>query len=230
MIGNKKFQPFIKTILIEIIILTIISVTVPVIVQNWLYPKLGLPHDSPIPLRILLVGFFVLYFLKKQGQTLYDLGYSKPKNWFIFTGFLILIIFLQIFLPGTIINSLGFNMGDYSFFEHVQGNLPALIFWIVMSWVIGAFFEELIFRVYLIDRFKRLVNHDKVGLIIAIIIQAIFFGLFHWYQGTGGVLSTAISGLISGTIYGVYKNIWPCVISHGLLNTVFFIAFYFNGV
>jgi membrane protease YdiL (CAAX protease family) len=107
-------------------------------------------------------------------------------------------------------------------FANLPGNIQVYLYWLIVSWVIGGFAEELIFRGFLISRFENLFSKLPFAIVYAIIIQAIIFGQQHfYYQGIVGFVETGIIALLSGIIYYLSKRrLWPLIISHGLANTL----------
>jgi membrane protease YdiL (CAAX protease family) len=69
---------------------------------------------------------------------------------------------------------------------------------------------------------------DRKALLIALVVQAIVFGLIHAYQGPAGIASSAISGLVFGGLtLAARGSIWPAVLAHGLNNTIGIMEVYF---
>ncbi len=217
----------------ELTILAFLAISIPFAFTSLIYPLFGIPSNAPIPIRIVLLGLAILYFLKSNNESWSGVGLKKVNKAlpFILLTFLLLILqaVLPSFLQGLIGGFFQFEAADYSFFNNVHGNIKALIFWICLSWVIGGFFEELIFRGYLLNRLTGLMGDTKLSLFLAIIIQAVIFGLFHLYQGAGGVMSTTVIAILTGIFYAAYRNLWMTIIAHGLLDTLGFLAIYYNG-
>ena len=70
--------------------------------------------------------------------------------------------------------------------------------WIVLvAWLAAGFGEELLWRGFLLDRLMRLPGISG-RIWLAIVIQAVLFGLPHLYQGWGGVIVTGSIGLLLG--------------------------------
>jgi membrane protease YdiL (CAAX protease family) len=74
--------------------------------------------------------------------------------------------------------------------------------------------EEIVMRAYLITRLEELL--DSTGL--ALLLTTVMFTCYHGYQGTAGVMSVAIGGLISGIAYCLFRRLCPIVIAHGLMD------------
>jgi len=67
------------------------------------------------------------------------------------------------------------------------------------------------------------------GQIIAVMIQAVIFGLIHAYQGPTGIVGSTFSGLIFGAVTLVGRwSIWPAALAHGTNNTFGILALYYG--
>lgn len=89
---------------------------------------------------------------------------------------------------------------------HVAIELPV---WILLSLSAG-FCEEFIFRGYLQEQSKRLTG--SVGA--AVIVQALFFGLGHGYQGWALMLTIFVIGLLFGIAAARRNSLAPTMIAH----------------
>lgn len=86
----------------------------------------------------------------------------------------------------------------------------------LMVCICAPVFEELLFRGIVLNGFLKLFNPWK-----AILLSALFFGLFHlnpWQFG-----SAFIIGIIIGYIYWKTGSLLPCLYSHWLNNTVYWL-------
>lgn len=107
-------------------------------------------------------------------------------------------------------------------FADLPGNTPMFVDWLLMSWFVGGFVEEMLFRGMLISRFERLLSGGPVALVLAVVLQSVVFGQQHfYYQGLSGALATGGIALLSGIFYVMFgRNLWPLVLSHGAANTL----------
>lgn len=107
-------------------------------------------------------------------------------------------------------------------FINVPGNLPVYIYWLMVSWGIGAFTEELLFRGFLLLRFEKLFSKLPLSIFFAIIIQAVLFGQLHmYYQGIEGLVVGGFFAVVSAVIFiSCQRRLWPLIISHGLNNSI----------
>jgi membrane protease YdiL (CAAX protease family) len=184
-------------------------------------------------LILTIVIFWVVS--KIRGSTWSDFGLARPKSWvrtiLMGIGVTVGMIFgFSLLMP---LISLAFPIPqvDNSRFDILHGNLPNLILNVVAMWFTAGFFEEFLWRGYLMNRLVDLQGKEtKLAWVISLIGSAIIFGLAHMYQGLGGVIRIAATGLLFGAAFlTVRRNLWPVIIAHALLNTIDFVQHYFGG-
>jgi membrane protease YdiL (CAAX protease family) len=61
---------------------------------------------------------------------------------------------------------------------------------------------------------------------LAVVLQALLFGLSHYKQGQTGVLLACVVGLVCGIFYARGCNLWPLIVCHGLLDTLSLVGLY----
>lgn len=97
--------------------------------------------------------------------------------------------------------------------EAVKALLPRtlaeMVLWVCLS-VTAGFCEEFIFRGYLQRQFLALTG--KVEL--AVVFQAMIFGVAHMYQGWKGALTITIYGALFGALAAWRKSLRPGMIQH----------------
>jgi len=109
---------------------------------------------------------------------------------------------------------------DLERFSGLDGSLPRLLGFIVVSWTIAAFGEEFAFRIVLMGGLQAALGGGKKVALAALLIQACIFGLVHMYQGPVAIISSTISGLILGGLVLSFRGaIWPAALAHGANNT-----------
>ena len=100
---------------------------------------------------------------------------------------------------------------------------------ITVVWFGAALGEELLFRGYLLNRLVDCTGSNKLGIIIALILHAVIFGMLHIYQGLAGVIATGCIALIFGSVYFIIKRkLFPIIIAHGIINSLSLIGLYLN--
>jgi len=112
-------------------------------------------------------------------------------------------------------------------FAGIEGDAALFALWLAIAILHGGFFEEMIFRGFVITRLRRMIGGGAVigawaaGLAVA--LSAGFFGFRHLAtQGTGGALAAFAMGLAYGALFLAFRrNLWPLIIAHaaaGALN------------
>jgi len=188
-----------------------------------------------LPFVILLL--FVLAWVSLRLRHLHwsDIGLKHPSRWLTTIGLAILVgIGYQVvdtLLIAPLLQRLTGEAINLSQFAGLRGNLTALIVFLAVSWTEAAFIEEMFFRGYLFNRFMDLLGRERVGITLALIAQAVLFGLGHTYQGLTGVLDTAVAGLVLGLLYlQARRNLWLPILTHGIIDTTGFLLIYFGWV
>lgn len=183
-------------------------------------------------LSILLALVLIRLVLWLRRSSWHEFGLKKPKSWLktilLAIGGLITIYFVVIVTMPFVIRLTGKPV-DRSPFDALRGNVPALIIGILVVWTLAAFGEELIFRGYLMNTLVHVFRQEKVGWIIACIVNSILFGIGHTYQGISGVILLGIVGLLYALFYlGSGRNLWVPILMHGLYDTSAFLVIFLN--
>jgi membrane protease YdiL (CAAX protease family) len=183
---------------------------------------------SPATIPLLLLASLSLW-LRKSGWR--QIGLGRPASWrrTILTG-------VGIFLPWSaldwwvvipLVQRITGQSIDLSEFASVRGNLGALLFWVLLSWTLAAFGEEMVWRGYLLNRLADLLGRSRAGWVLSLIVMGLLFGWGHNYQGSAGLLLNIYDGLVFGVLYlASGRNLWLAVIEHGLGNTLGFVLVY----
>ena len=106
---------------------------------------------------------------------------------------------------------------------HDPNNLP---FWIVTA--AGAGFTEELARIFALTSFQR--AFGRTGLIVALLVDSVAFGMTHRYQGTVGVITNAIFGVTIGLFFLRRRNATEVMVAHGVNDLIaILIAFAMGG-
>lgn len=81
--------------------------------------------------------------------------------------------------------------------------------------IVNPVFEELIVVGYVIPALSR-----QKGLMFAINVSVLIRFLYHLYQGPAAALSVIPMGLIFAFVYTRWKNIWPLIIAHAIMDFI----------
>ncbi len=101
--------------------------------------------------------------------------------------------------------------------------------WGVSVWVIAAFFEELFYRGYLLNRFRELFGFTQYDAVIAAVLSSLVFGIPHRYQGDIAVASSFIMGLIFSYLYLKSRSLPFVIMVHGFYDTIVLALYYLIG-
>lgn len=181
-----------------------------------------------------IVGMSILYWSSREPQGLQALGLARPKRWStaILFGFLGLIgVYALVVIIISVLISIGLMAApEPSEVGIVSGPNPAisLTATLILMWINAAFFEELIFRGFILQKCANAIGKGIVSGIIGAAISAGLFGLLHYpSQGLTGVVITGVTGFFLGILFLLTKrNLTSVVITHGLINTVSIVASY----
>ncbi len=187
------------------------------------------------PFAIILLFFlaWISLYLRHMGWR--DVGLRRPPSIIgtILLGILVGIAFQYVdsLFIGPFLQQLTGEAVNLSAFSGLKGNLPALIASLLLTWTEAAFIEEMFFRAYLLNRLMDLFGRAPLGVAVALIIHAAFFGLGHTYQDLTGVLDTFVAGLLLGILYLLNRrNLWLNIIVHGIIDTTAFVLLYLGLV
>ena len=192
---------------------------------------------GPITYLGLFISLVFLWFTARlRGASWSVFGLVKPKSWL---RTILMALGISLAILGTvklIINPImnafpdaGFQ--DLSRFNYLEGDLPNLIIMLVNIWITAAFLEEFLFRGYLAKRLTDLFgNETKLTWVVAVVGQAIIFGVLHAYQSPIGMFKVGVIGLVFGFSYLVVgKNLWPLILAHGLIDSLDMVSHFFGG-
>jgi len=201
----------------------IMVVSVLVIVKQSLLPISQLYAGPASTLSAMVVGTILL---RRRGSGWRDLGLRWPESWPKTFGLTLLAMafFLVCTQLMVLVADLFFeDIGTSDRFSHIEGNLPAYLLIMVLVWTHGSFFEELLFRAFIINHASAALGGGLRSDIVALIISSAFFGYRHaYYQGWHGALVTGAAGFAFGVFYLWFgrRNVMPLIFAHGAFNTL----------
>ena len=170
-------------------------------------------------------------FLWWRGPGWRAIGLRRPDNWSrtllvacILSGYQLASLYVVEPLVARLTTG---ELPDVSLFASLVGDERQLLFWLAMSWTLAAFMEEMVYRGWITARLAELGGLSSTAWVIAILGSSILFGLGHLYQGTSGVITTGLAGLIFGAAYlASGRNLWCAILAHGLTDTIGFVMIY----
>jgi uncharacterized protein len=166
--------------------------------------------------------------LRLRSETLVDIGLKRPRSWpqAILIGFLAAaVVFVLIYIS----EKAGYHR-DLSAFNAVKGNLTLTVYDVFYSFIGAGFYEEFIFRGFLLHGLAMLFGASRAAWNAAALLQGALFGMAHAYQNPLGIAITGTLGIMMGFLFlASGRNLWPLIIGHGFYDASRFILFFFQG-
>ena len=192
------------------------------------------PHYVPLPFYSYAVVCLalIIFYLKSQNKSLRDIGLKRngltvhafgigllsALLWAAFAHWLYLPL-IQHFFPTN-------KPGDYDF---ITNHLSYLIMTIVAAWIVGGFYEEIVFRGFIQTTLQQWFRKNKYSFWMAGVLTSALFGLYHWQQGIYGVIFAMLSGFLWTYLLKRYNgNLWYPIISHAIYDTIALTLIYFG--
>lgn len=184
----------------------------------------------PLTQTLLLVPLIWLT-LRLQRQPWSIIGWSRPRSWtgVLLTG-LAAGLAMELFAVHVSTPWISAAFGtepDYSGLKSIQGNLPALALFLVLSWSFAAFGEEICFRGFLMQRLASLLGDHRGSWVASLVLSSLLFGWGHTEQGLAGWVQEGLSGLLLGALFLCCgRKLAVPVVAHGVSNTLAFTLIY----
>lgn len=175
---------------------------------------------AKFPWHLSIIAVIVLLLTWFQDRDLKALNFKKITVKTILTaiGIWIVLELTMDFIVQPLITKLLNEPADYSMFEGLKGRTKSYFKILAGMWFSAAIAEELLFRGFVFAQLKRIIGDRKL---ISIVISAALFSAPHLYQGTAGLITTFVFGLVFGYIYARFQNLYLNIIVHGLIDTFF---------
>jgi membrane protease YdiL (CAAX protease family) len=169
-------------------------------------------------LRDLALVSLIFYFLWRNGEPIRHLGWTFKNIW---KDIGIGIGLFSPFYFGTSLlekglQSVGFSAPATPLPSYLTAeDIPQILLAFLLASVV-AVAEEIIFRGYLILRFRTL----SKSTVAAVVLAAFIFSLGHGYEGSAGVITVGVIGALFGVIYLWRRSLVPTLVMHFLLDFI----------
>jgi len=179
-----------------------------------------IPVDETLPIFVL--GWASLWL---RGVGWKGVGLETPSR----TGRAVALgvgagVFLQVlsqYVTEPAIAALTGQVQDLSEFRPLVGNLKLALLYFAVVWSWAAFGEELTYRGYVLNRAADLLGRRPVAWAASLLFVSALFGFGHSYQGWAGVMGSTVSGLLFGGLYFASgRNLWACIVAHGVSDSI----------
>ncbi|MCL6273842.1 CPBP family intramembrane metalloprotease [Muricauda sp. 2012CJ35-5] len=185
----------------------------------------------PISQTIYLVPLIFL-ILRVRKETFASIGWGfGGANVYkqIALGVLIgvLMELFAIFVLSPMINGYFGTSPDLTELSEIKGNLVLLVIYLALSWLLGAFGEEICFRGFLMNRIAGLFQNTKLAWFLAVVLSSILFGWGHTEQGVSGWVQEGINAILLGVVFiSSNKRLPVPIVAHGVSNTLALVLIY----
>ncbi len=168
---------------------------------------------------VLLGAIAAAWLTVRKSGSLANLGLTRPRRWwtipFWVLGIFVAFVLAQALVPQLLAPVFDLPPPDMSRYDFIRGNAQAAIFMALLLPLTAAIPEEIVYRGFLISQFERLYNGVSAGPILAVLSQALIFGLVHFQWGLGGIVMTSIMGFVWGGAYLLCgRNLWIVIMAH----------------
>ena len=194
-----------------------------------------LPHTGGIPffgysIVILLLLSFVL---KYSRETFSSIGFSrkrfKPRS--ILIGSLVAIAtvaFMQLLFFPALEYIVTLEDTEVGLYDGIRANLWQFYFFVIMGWLVGGFYEEIVFHGFIFTRLEKIIP-GKYATPVSFAITAVIFGAYHFQLGVSGSINALIVGAVYLALFLFFKrNLWYSIFCHGVYNTLVMTLIYYN--
>jgi membrane protease YdiL (CAAX protease family) len=114
-------------------------------------------------------------------------------------------------------------------FTNIVGNYKLLLIYLMLTWVLAAFGEEMVHRGYLLNRVADLLRGAPARWTLSLLITSFAFGFGHYDQRLTGWIENTINALLLG---GLYLWLGRClavpIVAHGVTDTIDFLLIFFG--
>jgi membrane protease YdiL (CAAX protease family) len=169
-------------------------------------------------LRDLSLVSLILFFLWRNAETVERIGWTNKNGWKdIGLGF---VLFFPMYFGAAVIEStlhaVGFTipstpLPSFLAARGVPDYLLASVLVVVVAWA-----EETIFRGYLMLRFAAIAKSPAA----AVLLSAGVFAIGHGYEGSAGVVTVFVLGLVFALVYSWRQSLVAPMIMHLLQDFV----------
>lgn len=196
-----------------------------------------LPHTELIPLfgysiPILIVVWLLLKHFNEDFSSIgFSLKQFHPKAILIGSLSAILILsFMQLIFFPLLENLVVFEEKEVGLYAFLKENKWQFYFTLLMGWIIGGVYEEIVFHGFLFTRLEKMVP-GRFSTKIAFIITASIFGAYHYQLGAVGLINALIVGLVYLGLFLYFKrNLWYAIFCHGCYNSIVITLIYLGYI
>ena len=175
--------------------------------------------------RAAIVTGLVWILMRACGESLGDLGFARDRagRFLVRTGWLAVGLFAVSNLVLNNLFSALLGRGQAPPIAELFRDTHQAPYWIFSAIVGGGFAEEL-GRAFVLTRFEKLFG--RPGLILAVVLDSLVFGLGHLYQGNASAVTSGFTGAILALIFLQRRRVIDAMAVHALFDLMGIAAAY----
>jgi hypothetical protein len=187
------------------------------------------PNEVPILVVLGLLSFAI------RERSFRPMGFSMPSFWKKTILIAIAAAVIRILVGQLVIDPTTAHFWPAAKaakgMNEIAGNWKVALQWLALIWTFAAFGEEISYRGYLMNRAADLGARSKLAYAFAIPAMAVLFGYGHYYKGPAGIIDSGFAGVVLGITFLVSgRNLWACILAHGLIDTVAVVCLFMGWV
>jgi uncharacterized protein len=128
---------------------------------------------------------------------------------------------LELFVTQPLLVRLTHRPPDLSDFNELRGNFKLMLLGLALTWILGAFGEEMAWRGWLMNRLAGLGHKSRAAWIVSLLLVNAAFGMAHAYQGITGILDEGFMGVLLGLMFLFGgEDLWIPIVAHGVQDSI----------
>lgn len=207
------------------VLLNLITIAIIVI-----FPHLGLIPLFGYSIPVLLLAWLVVRYTGDEFKAV-SFSFREFEVKAVWVGAIAaisMLAFMQLVFFPVLEMVVTFEEVEIGLYDFVQKGIINLIIMIIMGWLIGGVYEEIVFHGFMFTRLEKMIP-GKFGTHITFAITALLFGAYHVQLGMAGLINAFIVGtMYLGLFLHFNRNLWYPVIAHGTYNTIVMILIYLD--
>lgn len=187
-----------------------------------------LPHFGllPVPFYYILPVLIVVWLLlRRTRENFNNIGFSFKRfeiksvligamAAIILFAFLTYIFFPVVYKFDILERA---NLDD---FKNIRNNLFSYIFIVTAGFLVGGFYEELVFHGFVFTRLERIFP-GRSAFIVSFFITNLVFALYHLQLGPAGIVNAFIAGCAYHALMIKFdRNLWYSFFFHGFFDAI----------
>ncbi len=176
---------------------------------------------------------FTWFVLRNSNESFKEIGFSRKlfkPNAILYGGLIALVTlaFMQLIFHPVLESFVSLDYNDVGLNDTIQGGVFQFILMMIMGWLIGGFYEEIVFHGFIFTRLEKMFK-GKYSTQISFVITAVFFGAYHIQLGALGMINALVVGAVYLSVFLFFKrSLWHSIMCHGIYNTMVMTLMYFD--